>query len=245
MLTTIVTALCVSVVAVPSANADINGTESTTSAVTSSRSFPSVVSAREDLFAEHASTAVEENTDWGGVENLDVPQTKSQAERDQEAAEAAAAQARAKAEQEQAQALAQAQSQAASRSQQRASVQQRYTVDDSSVSGSAGSMVNAAYALIGQHMDCTALVSAALAAAGINFHGYPEEYASVGQQVTDGTLKPGDILIYRYTGGWNGGAHWDHVALYVGGGKAIHGGWNGSTVAIAGTLNPDMVVRVF
>ena len=67
MLTTIVTALCVSVVAVPSANADINGTESTTSAVTSSRSFPSVVSARKDLFAEHASTAVEENTDWGGV----------------------------------------------------------------------------------------------------------------------------------------------------------------------------------
>ena len=67
-------------------------------------------------------------------------------------------------------------------------------------------------------MDCTALVSQALAARGINFHGWPEEYVNVpgGHVVTDGSLQPGDILIYANTGGWNGGAHYDHVALYVG-----------------------------
>ena len=55
-------------------------------------------------------------------------------------------------------------------------------------------------------MDCTALVSQALAARGINFHGWPEEYVNVpgGHVVTDGSLQPGDILIYANTGGWNG-----------------------------------------
>lgn len=58
---------------------------------TSSRSFPKVTTVRKDLFAESTSTSVDQDADWGGIEALDVPQTKSQAEKDAEAAAAQAA----------------------------------------------------------------------------------------------------------------------------------------------------------
>ena len=57
---------------------------------TSSRSFPKVTTVRKDLFAESTSTSVDQDADWGGIEALDVPQTKSQAEKDAVAAEQAA-----------------------------------------------------------------------------------------------------------------------------------------------------------
>lgn len=251
LLTTAVSAAAVLTFAVPAANADISGQVNTNgSAITSSRSFPSYSAARKDLTVEHTSTDVEDSADWGSTESLDVPQTKSQAEKDREDAEAKAKaeeEARIKAEAEAAAALA-AQSQAASRSQQRTSPSDSSSASTSAasvaeVSGNAGAAVAAAYSLLGQSMDCTALVSAALAAGGINFHGWPEEYANLGEHVTE--PQPGDILVYRYTGGFNGGVHWDHVAIYVGNGKAVHGGWNGSNVVVAGMMNPDIIVRVF
>lgn len=76
-------------------------------------------------------------------------------------------------------------------------------------------IAEAAKAQIGVYQDCTMLVTNALKAAGINFHGWPMEYASLGEWTNDPV--PGDICIY------NG-----HVALYIGNGKAIHGGWLGS-----------------
>ena len=169
--------------------------------------------------------------------------TQSQAEK--EAAARKAAEEQAAKEQAAAQA-AQAQSAAASRSQARTSLS--YADTGAGVSAGAAASVDRAYSLIGSAMDCTALVSAALAARGISFHGWPEQYANVpgGYVVTDGSLQPGDILIYKYTNGTNGGAHYDHVGLYVGGGKAIHGGWTGGVVALAGTLpnRLTMVVRI-
>ena len=80
--------------------------------VTATRSFPKTTAAKRDFLAEHTSTDVESNADWGGIESLDVPQTESQAEKDQKAQEQAEAEAQAQA----AQAQAQAESQAASRS---------------------------------------------------------------------------------------------------------------------------------
>lgn len=56
-------------------------------AVTSVRSFPGVIEGGERLFAEASSVSVEDDIDWGGVESLDVPQTKSQTEKDAEAAQ--------------------------------------------------------------------------------------------------------------------------------------------------------------
>ena len=218
--------------------------------VTSTKSFPSYTQVRKDLTTEATATSVEDNADWGGIENLDVPQTESQAEKDAAAAKKAAeeeameavengpltAEGEAQATQEQAN--------AASRNESRSSV--TYSDASGSVSAGAGASIDRAYSLIGQSMDCTALVSQALAARGINFHGWPEEYVNVpgGHVVTDGSLQPGDILIYANTGGWNGGAHYDHVALYVGNGQAVHGGWNGYSVALASAMTEKLTIVV-
>lgn len=77
-------------------------------------------------------------------------------------------------------------------------------------------IANAALAQIGKSQDCTMLVTNSLAAVGINFHGAPADYASLGQWTKDPV--PGDICIYD-----------GHVALYIGNGQAVHGGWLGST----------------
>ena len=58
--------------------------------MTSTKSFPSYTQVRKDLTTEATATSVEDNADWGGIENLDVPQTESQAEKDAAAAKKAA-----------------------------------------------------------------------------------------------------------------------------------------------------------
>lgn len=79
-------------------------------------------------------------------------------------------------------------------------------------------IAEAAIAQIGVEQDCTMLVTNSLKAVGINFHGWPIEYKTLGEW-TDSPV-PGDIIIYE-----------GHVALYIGNGRAIHGGWYGhSTV---------------
>ncbi|KFI93808.1 hypothetical protein BISA_1630 [Bifidobacterium saguini DSM 23967] len=209
--------------------------------VTSTKSFPAYTQVRKDFTAEATSTEVDSDASWGDVESLNVPQTQSQAEKDAEAQKKAQEEAAKKAAEQ-----TQSQSQAASRSDSRSTLS--YSDSGSAATAGAAASIDRAYSLIGSSMDCTALVTKALAARGINFHGWPEEYVNVpgGYVVTDGTLEPGDILIYKYTNGTNGGVHYDHVALYVGGGKAIHGGWTGGVVALAGTLPNKLttVVRI-
>lgn len=51
--------------------------------VASERSFPKTSVARKDVLKESVSTDVKGN--WGGIESLNVPKTKSQAEKDAEA----------------------------------------------------------------------------------------------------------------------------------------------------------------
>ena len=87
-------------------------------------------------------------------------------------------------------------------------------------------IVNAAYAQLGEKQDCTRLVSDSLLAAGINFHGWPIEYFSLGYEVSYSEARAGD-LIYYARGGSRGLAH---IAVYVGNGMSIHGGWKGDTV---------------
>lgn len=86
-------------------------------------------------------------------------------------------------------------------------------------SGIAATVLSAAYSQLGVSQDCTSLVSNSLAAAGIYWHSWPEAYASLGSWTS--SPVPGDICIYS-----------GHVAVYAGGGQAIHGGWNGTTTAI-------------
>lgn len=80
-------------------------------------------------------------------------------------------------------------------------------------------IAQAALAQIGVNQDCTMLVTNSLKAVGINFHGAPEKYLSLGE-LTNNPV-PGDIIVYS-----------GHVAIYIGNGQAVHGGWNGYTTAV-------------
>lgn len=67
------------------------------------------------------------------------------------------------------------------------------------------------------------LVTNALAAVGVNFHGWPAGYFALGHTVPAAQAIPGDLVYYT-----NGGAGLAHIAVYIGGGQAVHGGWNGN-----------------
>ncbi|GAA2523466.1 MAG: C40 family peptidase [Kocuria rhizophila] len=84
-------------------------------------------------------------------------------------------------------------------------------------------ILGAAQDQIGVNQDCTALVSNSLKAVGINFHGWPAEYKSLGTAVSADQAQAGDIAYYA-----DGGAGVAHVAIYAGNGQAVHGGWNGN-----------------
>lgn len=73
---------------------------------------------------------------------------------------------------------------------------------------------------VGVSQDCTMLVTNALAAGGIQFHGAPEDYLTLGP-TTDQPV-PGDICVYQ-----------GHVALYIGDGQAVHGGYAGNQTVIS------------
>jgi len=88
-----------------------------------------------------------------------------------------------------------------------------YAPSTPSVSSSA--IAAAALNQIGASQDCTMLVTNALAAVGINFHGSPEQYLSLGR-ITSSPVA-GDIIVYS-----------GHVAIYIGNGMAVHGGWLGN-----------------
>ena len=96
--------------------------------VASERSFPKTSVARKDVLKESVSTDVKGN--WGGIESLNVPKTKSQAEKDAEA----------KAEQERQEAAARAQQEAAA--QQAAAASRSATRSSLESSSSASLTVN-------------------------------------------------------------------------------------------------------
>lgn len=89
-----------------------------------------------------------------------------------------------------------------------------------------GGIANSALSQVGAYQDCTALASNALAANGIYFHGWPADYLSLGSVTS--TPQPGDLIYYA-----NGGMGMAHIAVYVGNGQAVHGGWNGNQTVIS------------
>jgi cell wall-associated NlpC family hydrolase len=96
----------------------------------------------------------------------------------------------------------------------------------SSGSYNGAAVVAAAKSQIGVQQDCTALVSNALRSVGINFHGWPADYQQLGHTVSAGEAKPGDLIYYA-----SNGMGQSHIAVYIGNGQAIHGGWEGGTTA--------------
>ena len=192
-----------------------------TSAVVSSRSFPKASSVKKNLFAESTSTSVDENSKWGGIETLDVPQTESQGEK--EAAAAAAAQ---KAADEAAAAQLQCADQPedaaeASRSEQRASIPQ---VDLGKMTGTGTGAELASFSLKFQGYpyvaggntpagwDCSGFVQYVFSQFGISLPRTSGAQATVGTPVASlADAKPGDIL-----------ANGTHAAIYIGNGQVMN-----------------------
>ncbi len=96
----------------------------------------------------------------------------------------------------------------------------------SSYNGSSSGIASAALAQVGVSQDCTMLVTNALAANGIYYHGWPAGYLSLGTVTSN--PQPGDLIYYA-----DGGLGMAHVAVYIGNGQAVHGGWFGSSTVVS------------
>ncbi|KFJ01322.1 C40 family peptidase [Bifidobacterium stellenboschense] len=202
-------AACATFIAVaPAATA----ADQNSSVVSSERSFPKTTTARKDLLKESTSTDVESDSNWGGIESLNVPQTKSQAEKD--------AEAKAKAQQEAAAAAAQAQSQAASRSATRESFD---TSNLPAATGNAAGIVALGLAIAADdryqyggcnppyNMDCSCFVQYVFAQNGISLPRTSGAQATVGVAVPSlAEAQPGDII-----------ANANHAAIYIGNGMLV------------------------
>lgn len=182
--------------------------------VVSSRSFPKVTSVKKNLFAESTSSTAEQNSNWGGIETLNVPQTQSQAEKDAAAAQKAAEQ------------KAQSQAQAASRSQQRQSLDTSSSSTTTAVvppaSASASSLASFATQFVGAPYvsggtspagwDCSGFVQYVFAQFGISLPRTSGAQATVGTAVPSlAQAQPGDIL-----------ANGNHAAIYIGNGLIVN-----------------------
>lgn len=201
--------------AVPIASAG-NAMAGTT--VTATRSFPKTTTAKRDFLAEHTSTDIESNADWGGIESLDVPQTESQAEKDQKAQEQAKAEAQAQAAQEQAQAQAQTGAQAASRSSERANI----SVPTAPASATGQALADYALQFQGypyvaggntpSGWDCSGFVQWVFAQFGVSLPHYSGAQMSAGTAVGSiAEAAPGDIIVNA-----------QHAAIYIGNGMVIN-----------------------
>ena len=169
--------------------------------VTATRSFPKTTAAKRDFLAEHTSTDVESNADWGGIESLDVPQTESQAEKDQKAQEQAEAEA-----------------QAASRSSDRASI----SVPTAPASATGQALADYALQFQGypyvaggntpSGWDCSGFVQWVFAQFGVSLPHYSGAQMSVGTAVGSiAEAAPGDIIVNT-----------QHAAIYIGNGMVIN-----------------------
>ena len=193
-------------------------------AVTSSRSFTPGSKVRADLLTESTATTVEKDSSWGGIESLNVPATKSQAEKDAEArAQQAQVQAQAASSRRQS-------AQQVSRSAARASTTS--TVVDAPVSGTGADVVNYALQFQGipyvfggtdpaKGFDCSGFTQYVFAHFGISLPRTADAQRSVGVPVTD--PAPGDLLVT---------SDGSHVGIYVGGGRMIHAPRPGRTVTV-------------
>ncbi|RBP99794.1 C40 family peptidase [Bifidobacterium xylocopae] len=185
-------------------------------AVTSSRSFKPTDRVRRNLLAESTSTSVDKNSNWGGVESLNVPLTRSQAEKDQEAAAAAKAKAEANAAQAQREA-------AASRSASRPAVRSESFTATPPDGATADALVRFATQFAGRvpyvgggktpaGWDCSGMVQYVFAQFGISAPAPSGTQATLGRAVPSlAQAMPGDII-----------ANQEHVAIYIGGGMVVN-----------------------
>lgn len=193
--------------------------------VSASRSFKGVQSRDAKLLKEAVSVNVDAN--YGGIESLNVPQTKSQAEKDAEA------QAQRALEAAQAARVAQQAAQAASRSAARqaasAAVELPASASGSAVVSTAMQYLGAPYVFGGTTpagWDCSGFTSYVFRQLGLEIgrtdsaqHAY-----ALAHGVRVSNPQPGDLM-------WHPG----HVGIYIGGGKMIHAATPSSGTLIEST----------
>lgn len=187
----------------------------------SERSFPKTSVARKDVLKESVSTDVKGN--WGGIESLNVPKTKSQAEKDAEAkAEQERQEAAARAQQEAAAQQAAAASRSATRSSLESSSSASLTVNPPD-SKTAAALVSYAEQFVGQvpyvwggsttsGWDCSGFVMYVFAQFGISLPHSSGAQAGYGTAVPSlASAQPGDII-----------ANSAHAGIYVGNGMVVN-----------------------
>lgn len=189
--------------------------------VASERSFPKTSVARKDVLKESVSTDVKGN--WGGIESLNVPKTKSQAEKDAEAkAEQERQEAAARAQQEAAAQQAAAASRSATRPSLESSSSASLTVNPPD-SKTAAALVSYAEQFVGQvpyvwggsttsGWDCSGFVMYVFAQFGISLPHSSGAQAGYGTAVPSlASAQPGDII-----------ANSAHAGIYVGNGMVVN-----------------------
>ena len=186
-------------------------------AVSSVRSFPATTATRRNPTRESVSTDVQSDSDWGGIENLIVPQTKSQAEKD---AELKAQQEEETRKQAQEQAERQAQAQAiqqeeASRSAKRTVITPPASKTEQAVAEYAMQFSGYPYVYGGNQptgWDCSSFVQYVFTQFGVNLPHQSGSQMSVGSPVASlAEAQPGDIL-----------ANGSHAAIYIGNGMVMN-----------------------
>lgn len=95
-----------------------------------------------------------------------------------------------------------------------------------------------AAAAVNAQTDCTMLATNSLRAAGINFHGWPMDYMRLGTVTSN--PQPGDLVLYQ-----SNGFGQQHIAVYIGNGQAVHGGWNGIGTTIFSVNLPTASAPIF
>lgn len=99
--------------------------------------------------------------------------------------------------------------------------------DTSALSPANQAILASAYAQLGAVQDCTVLGEVALRAAGVQGVGDESPASLMAFATPVSTPQPGDFVYYA-----DGGMGFAHNAVYIGNGRAIHSGWNGSQTVI-------------
>lgn len=198
-------------------------------AITSSRSFPKMNTARKDLLKETVSVSSDDSESWGGVESLNVPETKSTAEKkaEEEAKKAAAEAARLQAAE-----VSRSRASAATSSTSSSSVSNDGAVDAPVSANGAGVVAYASqfqgvpYVYGGttpSGFDCSGFTQYVYAKFGISLPriDYQQRVWAQAHGTKVNDPQPGDLM-------WRSG----HVGIYVGNGLMIHAPRPGKSVSI-------------
>ena len=182
----------------------------------SERSFPSSTVARNNLFGESTATEIEEDSDWGGIETLDVPKTKTQSEKDTETEQEQQTTSQREAASDTATSDSTTSSTAASRSATRTALPEApSSKNGSAIAEYATQFQGYPYASGGNTpngWDCSGFVQYVFSQFGISLPHSSGAQATMGVEVAGlSQAQPGDII-----------ANSTHAAIYIGNGMVMN-----------------------